>query len=82
MILQKELRVSRQTLNGILTIFEELNLVNRHNGMVSSLPRERGIKVQLQNSDTYKYYRDSEEVNMLLSGPIDKIKEYVLEALE
>ena len=50
--------------------------------MVSSLPRERGIKVQLQNSDTYKYYRDSEEVNMLLSGPIDKIKEYVLEALE
>ena len=82
MILQKELRVSRQTLNGILTIFEELNLVNRNNGTVSSLPRERGIKVQLQNSETYKYYRDSEEVNMLLSGPIEKIKEYVLKALE
>ena len=82
MILQKELRVSRQTLNGILTIFEELNLVNRSNGTVSSLPRERGIKVQLQNSETYKYYRDSEEVNMLLSGPIEKIKEYVLKALE
>ena len=82
MILQKELKVTRDTLDVIIKIFEELSLVQTQGGVVSSLPREKGYRVDLETSETYKTYMASEEVEFLLTGPVDKIKEYIIQALE
>ena len=82
MILQKELKVTRDTLDVIIKIFEELSLVQTQGGVVSSLPREKGYRVNLETSETYKTYMASEEVEFLLTGPVDKIKEYIIQALE
>ena len=81
-VLQKELKISKYLLNNILTIFEELNLITRNNGRVQNLPRERGTKVNLENSKTYQEFKSQNEVLSLMRSDINTIKKYVLEALE
>ena len=82
MILQKDLRVNKQTLNSILTILEEINLVKRFNGKVQSISRPSGQKTSLEGSQTYCELKEIKEVMDLLSGNIKDIKKFVLEALE
>lgn len=82
MIIQKELKVTREELEKILTIFEELNLIKRSDGKIRSIPREKGSKVNLDDSETYHYYKEEKEAKELLYGDIEEIRKYVLEALE
>lgn len=81
-MLAKELKVSRQTLDVIIEIFEELNLIIVDGDKISSNPREKGLKVELESSETFLYYKEVKLVQDLLYGDIDMIKKYVLEALE
>ena len=81
-MLQKELKISKYLLNNILTIFEELDLITRNNGKIQNLPRERGTKVNLENSKTYQEFKEQNEVLSLMRSDIKTIKQYVLEALE
>ena len=81
-VLQKELRVSKDVLNNILTIFEELNLIKRENGSVKSIPREKGEKVHLEESKTFMMHQESNEVTTFLRSDIKDIKNYILERLE
>ncbi|MCR5741426.1 MAG: single-stranded-DNA-specific exonuclease RecJ [Gammaproteobacteria bacterium] len=82
LILQKQLKLRRDSLDIMLKMFEELELVTRTNGIVSPLPREKGFKVSLESSETYLYYKNKAEINNFLNSPINDIKEYVLKALE
>ncbi len=81
-MLQKEVKASKYVLNHILEIFEELNLVERYNGKVKPIPREKGYKVNLEDSKTYNEFVESKEVLTLLRSDINTIKKYVIEALE
>ena len=81
-VLQKELRVSKQLLNIVLTIFEEIYLIRRENGIIRSIPKEKGEKIYLEDSKTYIQYRESNEVTDLLKSNINDIKKYILERLE
>ena len=81
-MLQKELKISKYLLNNVLTIFEELDLITRNNGKIQNLPRERGTKVNLENSKTYQEFKEQNEVLSLMRSDIKTIKQYVLEALE
>ena len=82
LILIKELRVSRGILDSILNILEEVNLIERNAGTVRALPREKGYRVNLEDSVTYAGLKDREEVKQLLQGSIEDIKNYVQETIE
>ncbi len=82
MILQKELRITRNTLNTILDIFTELNLITRENGTVKIVAYSKGYKVDLENSETFSRYIEKEELYNILLGPIESVKKFVNESLE
>ncbi len=81
-VLQKELRVSKDVLNNVLTIFEELSLIKRDNGSVKSIPKEKGERIHLEDSKTFMMHKESNEVTSFLRSDIKDIKNYILERLE
>lgn len=82
MILQRDLKISRDELEIILVILEELSLITTNDDKIRNVPKEKGYKVSLDNSETYRYYKELSETKKLLSSDIDTIKDYVLQALE
>ena len=82
LMLQKDLRVSRSTLNLILQIFKELDLIEIDNGTIMTIPHFKGFKVDLESSETFNKYVEKEDLYNILYGPLDKIKKFVNETLE
>lgn len=82
LMLQKDLRVSRSTLNLILQIFKELDLIEIDNGTIMNIPHFKGFKVDLESSETFNKYVEKEDLYNILYGPLDKIKKFVNETLE
>lgn len=81
-MLANQLKVSRQTLNIILDILEELDLINIEDGKITEKSSVKSQQVDFMQSETFEFYSNRLAVLDLLYGDINKIKEYVLESLE
>jgi len=82
LLLMKDLKISKNLLNKILTIFKEVDLVNVNSGIIQAVSHEKGYKVNLEDSSTFKEYLLEKEAILVYRSDYKTIKNFVIEALE